>query len=212
MTELVYGERPADGPAQGLLVLHHGRGADEQDLIALADVLDPAQRLHVVVPRAPLTLPGWGGYHWYTSAEVGSPPPDSFHQAVGVLGQFHDELWVRTGIPPRQTVLGGFSMGAVMSYATGLSPDRPRPSGILACSGFLPAVAGWVPDFSSRAGLPVLITHGSGDAMIAVSFGREAGEQLQAGGLDVQYVETPGGHQIHTWALRAAITWLAETI
>ena len=41
MSALVYRERPAAGEPAGLLVLHHGRGADEHDLLGLADVLDP---------------------------------------------------------------------------------------------------------------------------------------------------------------------------
>ena len=49
--------RPPATPA-GLLVLHHGRGADEHDLLGLADVLDPERRLHVVTPRAPLHAAG----------------------------------------------------------------------------------------------------------------------------------------------------------
>jgi len=57
MSALVFRERPAAGDAAGLLVLHHGRGSDENDLLGLADVLDPERRLHVVTPRAPLTLP-----------------------------------------------------------------------------------------------------------------------------------------------------------
>ena len=51
---LVYEERLAVGEAEGLLVLHHGRGTDERDLLGLADALDPRRRLHVVSPRAPL--------------------------------------------------------------------------------------------------------------------------------------------------------------
>src|SRR5271156_5552369 len=66
VSELIYRERPPAGPPEGLLVLHHGRGADEHDLLTLADVLDPAQRLHVVTPRAPLALAGSPGHHWYT--------------------------------------------------------------------------------------------------------------------------------------------------
>ena len=53
-----YRERAPDGEASGLLVLHHGRGADEHDLLPLADALDPARRLHVVTPRAPLDRAG----------------------------------------------------------------------------------------------------------------------------------------------------------
>src|SRR6476620_2040243 len=115
MSALVHRERPAAGEPLGLLVLHHGRGSDEQDLLGLADVLDPDGRLHVVTPRAPLQLEGWPGYHWYLVPRVGHPDPDSFHAAYDQLAALHDELWERTGIPPERTVLGGFSMGAVMS-------------------------------------------------------------------------------------------------
>ena len=76
----------------GLLVLHHGRGSDENDLLSLADVLDPERRLHVVTPRAPLELPGWPGFHWYVVPRVGYPDPETFHRAYDELAAFHDEL------------------------------------------------------------------------------------------------------------------------
>ncbi|MDQ3894265.1 MAG: hypothetical protein M3292_06325 [Actinomycetota bacterium] len=42
---LTYRERPPARRPAGLLVLHHGRGADERDLLPLADVLDAKRRL-----------------------------------------------------------------------------------------------------------------------------------------------------------------------
>ena len=140
MSELVHRERPAGGDPAGLVVLHHGRGADEHDLLGLADVLDPERRLHFVTPRAPLQLPGWPGNHWYVVPRVGFPDPDTFHAAYRKLADLHDELWERTGATPEQTVFGGFSMGSVMSYALGLDGGRPAPAGILAFSGFIPTV------------------------------------------------------------------------
>jgi len=92
MTALVYEERPAAADPAGLLVLHHGRGADEHDLLGLADVLDPERRLHVVTPRAPLQIPGWPGHHWYVVPRVGYPDPETFHAAYRTLAEFHDEL------------------------------------------------------------------------------------------------------------------------
>ena len=85
---------------------------------------------------------------------VGYPDPDTFHAACRELAAFHDELWERTGIAPERTVLGGFSMGSVMSYALGLGPGRPVPAGILAFSGFVPTVEGWEPDLATRRGCP----------------------------------------------------------
>src|SRR5215218_5145928 len=132
MSALSYRERPADGDPAGLLVLHHGRGSDENDLLGLADVLDSERRLHVVTPRAPLQLDGWPGNHWYVVPRVGFPDPDTFRAAYAKLAAFHDELWERTGLTARQTVFGGFSMGSVMCYSLGLPADRPAPAGILA--------------------------------------------------------------------------------
>ena len=212
MSALTYRERPADGPPEGLLVLHHGRGADEHDLLPVADVLDPRRRLHVVAPRAPLTIPGWPGHHWYVVPRVGYPDPDTFHAAYRALAGLHDELWERTGVPPDRTVLGGFSMGSVMSYALGLGGDRPSPAGILAFSGFVPTVDGWQPDLASRQGLRAFIAHGRQDPVMQVGFARRARELLEAGGIAVEYHESDAGHHIDPAHIPPAVAWLEGTV
>ena len=208
MSALAYRERPAAGDAAGLLVLHHGRGADEHDLLGFGDVLDPQRRLHVVTPRAPLTLPGWPGHHWYVVPRVGYPDPDTFHAAYAQLAAFHDELWERTGIAPAQTVFGGFSMGSVMSYSLGLGPDRPVPAGILAFSGFVPVVDGWQPDLAGREAVRVFVAHGRGDPVIGIDFAHRARELLSAAGLPVAYHEFAGAHHIDPAQIPAAVAWL----
>jgi phospholipase/carboxylesterase len=209
VSSLVFRERPAAAAAEGLLVLHHGRGSDEHDLLGLADVLDPERRLHVVTPRAPLTVPGWPGHHWYMVPRVGYPDHDSFHTAYRALGAFHDELWERKGIGPERTVLGGFSMGCVMSYATGLGPDRPAPAGILALSGFIPTVDGWQPDLARRPDLPVFIAHGRRDPIIGVEFAQRARDLLESAGLPVEYHEGDGAHHIDPEHVPAMVEWVA---
>jgi phospholipase/carboxylesterase len=206
MSSLVYAERPAAQEPAGLLVLHHGRGADELDLLGLADALDPSRRLHVVTPRAPLTIDG--GYHWYVVPRVGYPDHDTFHAAYAKLAAFHDEVWQRTGIAPARTVFGGFSMGSVMSYSLGLGGDRPKPAGILAFSGFIPTVDGWQPDLASRADLRVFIAHGRNDPIMDVAFARSARALLEGAGLPVEYHESDAGHYIDPDHLRAATEWL----
>ena len=209
---LAHGERPAAGEPDGLLVLHHGRGADEHDLLGLSDALDPQRRLHVVTPRAPLVLQGLPGYHWYVVPRVGYPDPDTFHSAQAKLAEFHDGLWQRTGIGPERTVLGGFSMGSVMSYALGLSGERPAPAGILAFSGFIPTVERWQPQLADRTGLRVFIAHGRRDPIMDVGFARKAREQLEAGGLRVDYHESDAAHHIDPEHLPLAESWLSELI
>jgi phospholipase/carboxylesterase len=212
MSELIHRERPAAGEAAGLLVLHHGRGADENDLLGLADVLDPQQRLHVVAPRAPLTIPGWPGHHWYVVPRVGFPDHETFHAAYDKLTAFHDELWERTGLRPDQTVFGGFSMGSVMSYALGLGPGRPAPAGILAFSGFIPTVDDWRPELAGREGVRVLIAHGRRDQVMEVGFARRARELLEAGGLHVEYLESDAAHHIDPAHIPAAEQLVADVV
>jgi phospholipase/carboxylesterase len=206
--ELIYEERPADGEAEGLLVLHHGRGTDERDLLGLADALDPRRRLHVVSPRAPLQLPGSPGYHWYLVPRVGYPDHETFHAARVALAELHDGLWAETGIEPARTVFGGFSMGAVMGYAMALSAERPAVAGILAFSGFIPIVDGWQPSLEGRRGTAVFIAHGRNDPIMEIGFARRARELLEAAGLEVTYRESGVGHQIDPADLGAATEWL----
>lgn len=205
---------PASEP-EGLLVLHHGRATDENDLFPLLDALDPERRLLGVTPRGPLHLPP-GGAHWYVVPRVGYPDPDTFQATYATLSAWHDALSAQTGIPAERTVLGGFSQGTVMSYALGLGPDRPRPAGILALSGFIPTVPGWAPDLERP--LPrVAIGHGTADPIIPVDFAREARQVLESAGGETQaeilYREYPLPHTIDSVFLQdELVPWLRETV
>jgi phospholipase/carboxylesterase len=206
---LSFRERPADGEPAGLLVLHHGRGSDELDMFGLGEALDPQRRLHLLAPRAPLALPGQPGWHWYIVPRVGHPDEDTFNASVEQLGALHDEVWERTGIGPERTVLGGFSQGAVMTYALSLAPARSAPAGLLGFSGFIPTVRGWHADLAGRQDLRAFIAHGRADPVISVDFGRSAAETLRAGGIEVDYRESGGGHEIDRATFEAASAWLA---
>jgi phospholipase/carboxylesterase len=210
MASLAFQERPSTDAAEGLLVLHHGRGTNEYDLLPLADVLDPGRRLHVVAPRAP--LPFLDGYRWYETPRVGHPDGATFAASYQALAELHDQLWQRTGLDPERTVLGGFSMGTVMSYALGLGPDRPAPAGILAFSGFVPTVDGWEPDLSDRTSTRIFIAHGANDPVIGLQFARRAREVLEAHGFQVDYRESDAMHNIDPPDIGRAIGWLKETL
>jgi phospholipase/carboxylesterase len=191
---LVHLVREPAGEPEGALILNHGRGTDERDLHGLLDELDPERRLLGLTPGAPLTDVPPGGRHWYLVPRVGYPDPDTFQRSYALLTEFLDETLEARGIEWDRTVIGGFSMGAVMSYAVGLGKGRPSPAGIVALSGFVPTVEGWDAELGGREGLPVLIHHGRLDPVIEVEFGRRAHELLEGGGLDVTYLESEAGH------------------
>jgi phospholipase/carboxylesterase len=130
---LVHVVREAAGEPVGALILLHGRGADEHDLASVLDVLEPDRRLVGLTPGAPLPGPaGSGGRWWYMVPRVGYRDPRTFHATYHQLTEFLDDWLGERGIPWEHTVIGGFSMGCVMSYATALGPGRPSPAGILA--------------------------------------------------------------------------------
>jgi phospholipase/carboxylesterase len=209
---LVHLIREPAGEPQGALVLNHGRGSDERDLYGLLDELDPERRLLGVTTGAPLTNVPPGGRHWYLVPRVGYPDHDTFHSSYGLLTEFLDGFLGERGIGWERTVIGGFSMGAVMSYSVALGPGRPVPGGLLAFSGFIPTVDGWQPDLAGREQLPVLIHHGANDPIIPVEFGRRARELLDAGGLAPEYVETDAGHWLPPEALEPAKGVVAATV
>jgi phospholipase/carboxylesterase len=188
-------------------VLFHGRGADEHDLFPLLDILDPERRLLGVTARGPLSLPP-GGAHWYVVRRVGYPDPETFHATYGQVTSWLDGLLAEHGIAPEKTVLGGFSMGAVMSYSLGLGAGRPRPAAIMGLSGFLPEVDGFELDMDKAAGLPVAIGHGTHDPVISVDFSRDARDRLKRAGADVLYRESPMPHAIDPSFLRELPGWL----
>jgi phospholipase/carboxylesterase len=201
---------PASTPAGGL-ILTHGRGADTDDLEPLLDLLDPGRRLLGILPRGPLFLPP-GGRHWYIVRQVGFPDPATFLPTFEELAGHLDATLAEREIPWEQTAVGGFSQGAVMSYALALGAGRPRPAAVLAFSGFIPSVEGFDLALADRAGLPVSISHGSLDPVISVGFGRDARDRLTAAGVAVRYREDPVGHTISPGALAQARAVLEEAL
>src|SRR5262249_54833248 len=95
------GRPAAVAEPDGALVLFHGRGADEHDLLPLLDALDPERRLDGFCPRGPLSLPP-GGAHWYAVPRVGYPDPATFAEGFAAAAGFLGSL------PPGRVVLRGF--------------------------------------------------------------------------------------------------------
>jgi phospholipase/carboxylesterase len=209
---LVHLIREPEQEPEGALVLNHGRGTDEHDLYGLLDELDPERRLLGVTPGAPLTDVPPGGRHWYLVPRVGYPDPTTFRASYQLLTAFLDELLEARGLGWDRTVIGGFSMGAVMSYAVGLGQNRPSPAGIVALSGFIPIVDGWQAGLETRARLPVLIHHGRNDPVIDVDFARRAHELLDRAGLAVDYLESDAAHSLPAELLPRLRQFVEQTL
>jgi phospholipase/carboxylesterase len=202
--------RDAAGDPAGALVLFHGRGADENDLFPLLDLLDPERRLVGAAPRGPLTLPP-GGRHWYVLGGIPTPEPRTFHASYAAAAAWLEAFLEENAVGPERLVLGGFSQGAVMSYCVGLGRGRPRPAAIAAFSGFIPTVEGFELDLSPPLP-PIAIGHGTHDPVIEVEWGRQARDRLEAAGAQVLYRETPMFHQIDPQFIQEVARWLDEVL
>ena len=150
------------------LELTHGPFVGTQKVNCMASRWPDTAPSGALVSRCGQRAPG--GRHWYVVPRVGYPEPETFSATLTGLTSVLDAQLAEHGIGWEQTVLGGFSQGAVMSYAAGLGAGRPLPAGILAMSGFIPTVAGWELRPDGLQDYPVAIAHGSMDPVISVDF------------------------------------------
>lgn len=209
-TALVHAVHPAshgEAPFPGLLLLH-GRGADEHDLLGLANELDG--RLSVISARGPFRFPN-GGYAWYEldPSGVGYPSPDSLNRSVGLLDQFLDEMVSTYSIDPKRLYIGGFSMGGAM--AAGLALLFPeRIAGAVILSSYLPLHAGLDFETEKAAGHPFFQAHGVYDPVIPVQHARETRDFLNTTEVELTYREYPTAHQISPDELEDLRSWFAH--
>lgn len=198
---------PSDAPP--LLVLLHGVGADEHDLLPLAAHLDP--RLLCVSLRAPHAYEVMG-YSWFHIDWSTVPPSYDLAQAEesrAAVAALLPELVRRHGADPARTFLLGFSQGGAMALAVALTrPDLVR--GVVVHSGRLvPDLAARVAPAAALARLEALVLHGADDPVLPVERGREIRDFLEPLlGDRMLYAEHDAGHEITAASLGDVAWWL----
>lgn len=191
-------------PAAPLVVLLHGRGSHEREIIALAEHL-PAGVAYAAV-RAPIAE--GGGYAWFANRGIGRPVAESLRATMDWFRQWLDQV----AIPGRPVVLVGFSGGA--AFAGGLALDAPdRYAGAAILYGTLPFDAG-VPTGPARlAGLPVVVAQGEHDTVIPRELlDRTWDYLLGESGAPTIARRDPVGHGISGEALATLAGWLQERL
>jgi len=190
-----------------LLVLLHGRGSDEQDLMGLAPHLPPG--LIVVSPRAPFAGAPWGygsGWAWYRFLGEDRPEPESFEESQRALGDFLRELPGHLPVAPGPLTLGGFSQGGTMSLAHALRNPGAVP-GVLNFSGFLAAHPSVAATPETVKGTRIFWGHGTQDPAIPFALARRGREALRAASADLEARDYPIGHWIDPRELADAVRW-----
>ena len=190
------------------LILLHGRGTDENDLLGLASAFDP--RLFVVSVRAPYRFP-YGGYTWFDLDEQNSVNTDQLMEGSGALIQCLDDVQQKYSVDSKRVFLFGFSMGAMMSLAVSLSNPH-RFKGVVAHSGLLPKMDKLKYRWNDLDKISFFIAHGTHDPIVPVEFGREAYQRFMDAKADVFYREYPIQHTISEESLSDAADWLQQKI
>jgi phospholipase/carboxylesterase len=201
VTNVVRGRQDPDR----LLLLVHGKGANEHDLEPLVSFIDPESRFLAVLPRAP--IPFMGGWQWYETDGIPRAGPEAM-SSIDALDELLDSSCAEYGFDRAAAIVGGFSQGCALTLALGLRrSDRPRPAGLLAMSGFLIEREGLEYDFAGAP--PVLIQHGTHDPLLSVDYGRQAAARLGAEGVPVVYREYAMAHEVVEESLHDTRFWLS---
>jgi phospholipase/carboxylesterase len=205
---------PASGdlPKQAVVLLH-GYGSDGNDLIGLAPhwqgVLPDALFVSPNAPEQCRQLAS--GFQWFDIAFEGdrlTSRQEGVKAARPVLVQFLEDLWSQTGIAPEQTILAGFSQGAMMALHVGLSLDRPL-MGVIGFSGAFVPPEGF--GSTAFAKPPVCLVHGDMDEVVDPEFSADAEVALRLAGYEVSYhVSLDVGHGIAPDGLAFATDFIAR--
>jgi phospholipase/carboxylesterase len=205
---------PASGqaPTQAIVLLH-GYGSDGNDLIGLAPHWQPIlPHALFVSPNAPeVCRQSAFGFQWFDISFDGdrlAKRQIGVVQARPVLVEFLADLWTQTGIVPEQTVLAGFSQGAMMALHVGLSLPQ-KLMGIIAFSGaFLPP-QGFGSDAFAKP--PVCLVHGDMDDVVDPEHSADADIALRLAGVEVSYHVSQGtAHGIAPDGLQFASAFLQK--
>jgi phospholipase/carboxylesterase len=198
--------KPREPGLERTLVLLHGYGADQHDLLPIAHELDP--RLRAVALQAPVSL-GGGMRAWFNlsqDAQGISFDPDEARAGLAAALAAVEEI--ARGSP--RPILLGFSQGAAM--ALGIALQRPDlVQGIISLSG-VPPPADLARDEKKLRGFPVFAAHGEHDPLIPIALGRAVRDELVGLGLAIDWHEYPMGHMVVPEELDDARAWLQKLL
>lgn len=209
---LVHASRPgtveANAPA---VVLVHGRGTNERDLLPIGAQLP--DELHVLSVRAPHEMAGPGSYTWYDLDLSGGglhqsqPDPDGFRRSLDLLHEFVEAAVDRYALDPDRVGLLGFSQGAISSLAALLErPDAYR--WVVALNGYL--AESHQDMVANAAGKPVFVGCGAMDQVIPPERAERAAERLAAAGADVRFERYQVGHGTTPEEITDVVQWVDE--
>jgi phospholipase/carboxylesterase len=213
LTHLFHPPRQASDSPPPLLILLHGYGSNERDLVGLAPYLDP--RFQIVSARAPHALE-YGSYAWFElSWTAANDIIINFQQAEqsrALLIGFLAEVLAAYGGDPAQVYLLGFSQGAIMSASVTLTAPE-LIAGTVLMSGRIPEqIRPQIAPAERLVGKPFLVVHGVDDTVLPIQNGRASRAILATLPVALTYHEYPMAHEINAQSLADVTAWLTKRL
>jgi phospholipase/carboxylesterase len=218
----------APGDVRQTVVLLHGYGAPGTDLVGLAPSLNVPEGTQFAFLQAPHTIegmsgPGAGRAWWHIDMitlqvarmtgqndELAAQVPEGIDEAREVLTQALAELEHSHGMKWEQTVVGGFSQGAMLSMDYTLRSEVPL-RGLMQLSGTMICEATWLPLMEKRAGLRVLQSHSPDDQILPFVLAQRLQQRMLEARMRASFVTFRGGHGIGPEVLDAMSAFLSES-
>lgn len=209
--EYVAPRTTVDGPAPAVVVLH-GRGANERDLLPIARELP--EQLAILSLRAPdRTGPGYSWYEFDLSGgdlQSSQPVESDFRRSLDLVSESIDAAVGVRDLDADRIGLLGFSQGTIMSFAMLLEAPE-RYTWCVGLHGYLPAShADLEPE--GIEGRPVFVGAGTQDRIIPADRAQLAAERFEALAADVTYDTYPVGHGVGREELQDVVAWVGRVL
>lgn len=192
---------PGETGAPTLLLLH-GTGGDETDLLPLGRALLPGAAL--LSPRG--TVLERGQPRFFRRLAEGVFDMEDLHLRTAELASFVREAAGVYHLDPRRMVAVGFSNGANIA-ASLLLADTSVLAGAVLFRAMVPFEPEQPPHLS---GIPVLISAGRNDPIVPPTLAERLGVLLSEGGAAVEMKWNPGGHGLTKRDVDDATAFLAQ--
>ncbi len=191
---------PGSGPTP--LLLLHGTGGDEHDLLPLREHIAPDAP--VLSPRGSVLENGMPRF--FRRLREGVFDEDDLRARVDELAAFLAAAEQEYGVAPGAWTAVGFSNGA--NIASALLFGRPAAlSGAVLLAAMVPYRDG--PPPADLTGKRVLLSNGRHDPMATAAHTAGLTEQLRAAGAEVTLLPHEGGHGIDVPQLPRVAEWAA---
>ncbi len=192
-----------------LLLLLHGYGSNEEDLFSFAPELP--DEYYVISARAPHNMQH-GSYAWYSiDFDADENKFSDLNQAIesrDLVIEFINELIQNYQIDEKKITLVGFSQGAILSYAIGLSyPEKIKR--VVAMGGYFNTEIAKVGfENNNFSNLKIFASHGTVDQVVPIDWARKAKPVMDSIGIKNEYKEYPIGHGISPQNFYDFKSWL----